>query len=234
LASSLLHATALAAAVAVSMLHRPAAIVPNVRIVALGGGSRATGAAAAPKPAVRKPEPVAVKPPAPAAKPEPKPKKESKTPPARPPAKAAEKSGTLPPQKREIVSKGPAATAAAAASAASTAASAAAGASGVGLETDADPGPLSGYLGLLQDKVANAWVAPALVGRKGEVRCQVFFVIERRGGAPVDLAVQVSSGDPGFDRAAMRAVLNAAPLAPLPPGWGTDSIGIRFTFFQNY
>jgi TonB family protein len=236
LASSLGHVAVLAAVLALSVVQRPPAIVPKVRIVSLGGGG-----SPAPRPAAKKkeaaPAPARVEPPpAPVKKPEPK-KKESQSPPERLPAKAPEKSGVKPPQKREVVSKTtgpPPAAVTAGAGAAPAATTAGAAPSGVGFETDADPGPLAGYLGLLRDKVATAWAAPVTVGRKGEVRAIVFFVIERGGGAPQQLSVQTSSGDPGFDRAALRAILNAAPLAPLPASWGTESIGIRFTFFQNY
>ena len=246
LASSLLHALVLSAAAAASLLHRPPPFVPNVRIVALGGGGKAQHEPAPgrravpverPAPVVeRKPEP----PPPPA--PETKPKPDAKSPPMRPAAKAPDKAGVQPPQKRDIVSKAPSAApkpAPAEVPAVTTASPAttdavAAGAGGVGIETDAEPGPLSGYLGLLRDRVAQSWAAPLTAGRKGEVRCVVFFAIDRAGGAPQSLVVQVSSGDSNFDRAAMRAILNAAPLAPLPSSWGTDSIGIRFTFFQTY
>jgi protein TonB len=241
LASSILHATVLALAAALSLLHRAPPFVPNVRIVTLGGGGRAESEPAPGRraQAVERPAPAVVPKPVPPA-PVTKPKPDAKSPPERPAAKAAEKTGVKPPAKRDIVSKAPSAApkpapaATAGATPAAAPAATASGSGGVGIETDAEPGPLAGYLGLLRDRVAQSWAAPLTAGRRGEVRCVVFFAIARGGGAPQALAVQVSSGDASFDRAAMRAILNAAPLAPLPASWGTDSIGIRFTFFQTY
>jgi TonB family protein len=229
--------TLLAAAMALSTLQRPPVVVPSVRIVSLGGPSRlAQPAKAAPRDVA--PTPAVEAQPAP-----PRPEEtKSKAPPEKLPAKPATKNGTAPKPPDGIVSKTKGQpkppkveTAAGTESARNATAAAAAPASGVGFETDADdPGPLAGYLALVRDKVASAWAAPVVVGQKGEVRAVIYFVIERTGGSPQDLAVAVSSGDSGFDRAAMRAVLNAAPLAPLPATWGTESIGIRFTFYQSY
>ena len=91
----------------------------------------------------------------------------------------------------------------------------------------------SEYLSLLRDKVAANWAAPP-VTRTGDVRAVVFFTILRGGGAPQALNVLVSSGEAGFDRAALRAVLDASPIPPLPQQWPHESISIKFTFFQQY
>ena len=247
IASSLLHVTALGLLLAISALQKSAPMIPSVRIVALPGGGR-TGPRAAAAPVHPAPEvapaprvePPVVEPPK--AKPKPAPK----TPPPKPAARPADPKGTLPPEKREIVSKGPAPASpkSAAAAARGAAVPAAAGAGdgaknlsttrGVGIEADGDPGPLSGYLGLLRDKVAANWTPPLAAVRKGEVRAVISFVVASDGGAPRDVAVAVSSGDSNFDRSAMRAVAYANPLPPLPSNWAGDAIGIRFTFYQEY
>src|SRR5262249_55800835 len=115
------------------------------------------------------------------------------------------------------------------------AAAAATGASrGIEVQTEGDAGPIAGYLSLVRDKVGGNWQAPVAVGRHGEVRVVVVGTIDREGGAPWKVPGEESPGNSQFDRAAMSAVLNARPLPPLPPGWATDTIGIQFTFHQEY
>lgn len=244
MASGLGHAIALGLLLTVSALQKPAPFVPNVRIVALPGGGRPGPKSVAPAPKVR-PEPAAapkVEPPPVVEPPKPKAKTPEKTPPLKPVAKPADPKGTLPPAKREIVSKGPAPAkqpVAAPVVPAPVAAAAGDGAKNpsatrsVGVETDGEPGPLSGYLSLLRDKVAARWAPPA-GARKGEVRAVIAFVVGHEGGAPRDVAVAVSSGDRNFDLEAMRAVSRANPLPPLPGNYAAEAIGIRFTFYQEY
>jgi TonB family protein len=93
---------------------------------------------------------------------------------------------------------------------------------------------LSGYLGLLRDKVAANWTPPLSVVRRGEVRAVIAFAVGHEGGAPRDLVVAEPSGDSNFDLSAMRAVARANPLPPFPSNYAGDSVVIRFTFFQEY
>ncbi len=185
--------------------------------------------------------------------PMPKPEEKKQRPPDKPPppreaAKVPDAQGIRPPEKPDVISKSrplpapktPTPVAAARSGAVETAAGDGAlrpaTRSDVGVEADGDPGPLTGYLGLLRDKVEANWEPPATLGQHGAVRAVIAFEISRAGGVPLpnSMQVRVSSGQPAFDRAAQRAVLNAAPFAPLPAGWGTDSIGIRFTFSGEY
>ncbi len=47
-----------------------------------------------------------------------------------------------------------------------------------------------------------------------------------RDGSLSELTVRTASGDVTFDRAAYRAVLEAAPFPPLPAGYRQDSLGV--------
>jgi protein TonB len=252
LASGLGHVLALVGLLSLSALQRPPAVIPGVRIVSLGGGARGGGG----RPAVQAAErPVAPAPPAekPAASPKPSPKA-AETAPPRERAKTASARGALPAQKQEIVSKTapkavgkpatglaarpPAASAAGAGAAAETGSASgsgpASGHGGVGIEAEGESGFAAGYLALLRDKVAGNWQPPPSIGRLGEARAVIYFVVARSGGQPGSLAVHNPSGVSFFDRAALSAIQSAAPLPPLPAPWPYDSIAIKFTFYQQY
>jgi len=72
---------------------------------------------------------------------------------------------------------------------------------------------------------------PPLLDVVGDERPSVTltFVILRDGTAR-NVAVDVSSGVPSFDRSAMRAVLEASPLPPLPREWDEPTMPARVTF----
>jgi periplasmic protein TonB len=257
LASGLGHVLALAGLLSLSALQRPPALIPGVRIVSLGGAPRGGGGG---KTVARSPAPPAAPvPPAekPAAAVKPSPKAVQTAPP-RERAKAASPHGALPAQKQEVVSKTapkspgkaadkpapavavPAASTSGAAGRPGTASGTGSGSGpadgrgGVGIEADGEPGLAAGYLSLLRDKVAANWQPPPSIGRLGEARAVVYFVVSRAGGQPGNLTVQAPSGVSFFDRAALSAIQGAAPLPPLPGVWPYESIAIKFTFYQQY
>jgi len=244
LVSSLGHAGVLALGFALASLVRTPAIVPGVRIV-LGGGSAAGG--------TKKEESITTsKPPAPVPKPEaeietPRPRKkiEAKAPPERVTPRPAEARGARPARDAGIVSKAPseAVVTAAASSSASRGSGSRAGLGpgrggrgdvGVEAEGHGEAGPASGYLSLLRERVATAWEPPIAIDRAGEARVVVTFSVVASGGRPEEVSVQSSSGVSLFDRRAMAAVADAAPLPPIPAHLGFASIVIRFTFTQQY
>ena len=55
------------------------------------------------------------------------------------------------------------------------------------------------------------------------------FHIERDGTIS-DPEIETSSGLPFVDRAALRAVLAASPLPPLPPEYGGSQLGVHLIF----
>jgi TonB family protein len=238
LASGIGHLVVLAGLLTLSMLQPAYVFVPGVHIVGPfpGGGGGHTQATPEPEPKLETPKPPPPKPVEPVKKPETKAPVERKH--EAPPAPH----GVRPAQKDEIVSKSsgrpkdvaPTPPVQASAPATGAASGAGAGAGGVGYEAEGDVGPLSGYLGLLRDKVSMNWRPPPAPGGTGMVTAVVYFRIPPGGGAPLDVAIESASGNAFFDRSALSAVLSAAPLQPLPSTWTGGTIAIRFTFHQEY
>jgi TonB family protein len=86
------------------------------------------------------------------------------------------------------------------------------------------------YLAALRNKVGSRWVPPPGIQVRGQpVRTVVYFRISRDGQVSV-ARVESSSGYAFFDQTALRALLSATPLPPLP-AWFTDSyLGVHFGF----
>jgi TonB family protein len=58
---------------------------------------------------------------------------------------------------------------------------------------------------------------------------RISFTINRDGSIR-DAKTEIASGDGTFDRAALRAVLEASPLPPLPFGYNGTYLGVHLTF----
>jgi TonB family protein len=98
------------------------------------------------------------------------------------------------------------------------------GASGVtGIEGDF---PYTIYIDRMKVLIGNHWLRPQTAG--GPVTT-VSFTIERDGRIR-DAKNEITSGDGTFDRAALRAVLEASPLPPLPFGYNGTYLGVHLTF----
>jgi TonB family protein len=82
------------------------------------------------------------------------------------------------------------------------------------------------YRLLIQNRIGANW-SPAFVS--GEAVAIVYFRIIR-SGAIVSARVEESSGIPFFDQTALRAVLEASPMPPLPDQFPEDAVGIHFRF----
>lgn len=70
---------------------------------------------------------------------------------------------------------------------------------------------------------------PMLANVRETLTVVVAFEILRDGSVR-GLRVESPSGVPSMDRSALRAVIDASPLPPLPPGLGTDALPARFEF----
>jgi len=81
------------------------------------------------------------------------------------------------------------------------------------------------YFSRVQNKIDRQWVATR--SRVGGASAVVLFRIQKNG---MIQAVQMEqpSGDWIFDQAALRAVQEASPLPPLPPGLTTQVVHYRF------
>lgn len=72
------------------------------------------------------------------------------------------------------------------------------------------------------------WYKPAApAGTKALVR----FTIDREGRLS-RIELESSSGNPSFDRAALRALYAANPLPPLPPAYAKPSLTVHLTFSE--
>jgi len=102
---------------------------------------------------------------------------------------------------------------------------------GTSIAVDAPRFPFSYYLGAIQRKVSANWFAKS--GKHGStVSCVVYFRLGRKGGVS-GLRIEKRSGDPFFDRAALRAIRSSEPFPPLPRAFTEPSLGIHFKFVQR-
>ncbi len=93
---------------------------------------------------------------------------------------------------------------------------------------DTDDFPFAPYINRVRRKIAANWRVPE--GSQGEDHsCRVYFRIQRGGGV-TGVTVEESSGLFMFDQAAQRAVVNAAPMPPLPRQYRDAYLGVHFSF----
>ena len=225
------HGLLLAAIVIVPMARRSHAPMDDAMVVALAGplpGPPAAAAPAAPA-AAAPPAPAPVAPPPKEAhvvkdvpkpavktdKPVPK-KKEEKDVPAKPPpeAPAATPSpvggaGTGPPGAH------PGAGAAAA--------------TGVTAVLGNGDASLGYYQAAVKAALEAKWIPPPLEDQQETYSVAVAFVI-LRDGTVRDVRIAQESGVPSLDRSALRAVVEASPLPPVPPSWTGDTLPATMRF----
>lgn len=96
------------------------------------------------------------------------------------------------------------------------------------MSLDAKDFPFAPYINRVRRKIAANWRVPE--GSQGQERfCRVYFRIQRDGSVS-DVAVEETSELFMFDQAAKRAVMNAAPLPPLPREYREGYLGVHFSF----
>lgn len=86
--------------------------------------------------------------------------------------------------------------------------------------------PYTIYIDRMLTIIGRNWFRPQT---RTEPLVQVYFVIERDGRIR-DPKVETSSGSSGFDRAALRAIIESSPLPPLPFGYSGTELGVHLTF----
>ena len=100
--------------------------------------------------------------------------------------------------------------------------------SGAGIVADAGPAfPYPWYLKSIADRLDKQWHPPQEF--QPDTVCQVTFVIARSGDVSGS-QIAKSSGDSLFDQLALRAVLYANPLPPLPNGFPDDTLKVHMKF----
>ena len=86
------------------------------------------------------------------------------------------------------------------------------------------------YLATLRNKIGSRWVPPPGVDARGRpVKTTVYFRVHRDGQIS-QATIESSSGYAFFDQTAMRALLSATPLPPLPAGFTDNYLGVHFGF----
>lgn len=73
------------------------------------------------------------------------------------------------------------------------------------------------------------WTRPVIEDTNDTIAATVAFDI-RRDGTVSNLRVEGPSGVAVMDRSVLRAVIEAAPLPPLPPSWREPTLSARFEF----
>jgi protein TonB len=104
------------------------------------------------------------------------------------------------------------------------------GTGGIGLSGTNSPfgSQFGAYAELLIQQVARVWNKPALTTNNSP-QATVSFTL-RRDGSVVDVKITQRSGLPALDFSAQRAILDAAPFPPFPPGLNKAEAGIDFVF----
>ncbi len=88
--------------------------------------------------------------------------------------------------------------------------------------------PFAYYLVTIKRKIAANWRVPG-ASPDGLIFCRVYFRISSSGSVESP-GIETSSGNFLFDQSALRAVIQAGPLPPLPGGFSDDYLGVHFSF----
>jgi protein TonB len=88
--------------------------------------------------------------------------------------------------------------------------------------------PFAYYLSTMKRKIAALWRVPGTSPSEPR-HCRVYFRVGRDGSIRSP-SIETSSGNFLFDQAALRAVVQASPLPPLPGGFADDYLGVHFSF----
>jgi protein TonB len=97
------------------------------------------------------------------------------------------------------------------------------GGTGVAVEGDF---PYTIYIERMRTLIGGRWVRPQVTAAAGTT---IYFVIQR-DGVVSEAKIETASGNGSFDRAALRAVMEASPLPPLPFGYNGTYLGVHLTF----
>ena len=103
-----------------------------------------------------------------------------------------------------------------------------AGSAAGGVTLDGGDFPYASYINRMRQKIATAWEVPA--GSAGVPLKAVVYFRANRDGSVSNVTIEQSSGMPLFDRSCQRAVLQAAPLPPLPREYRDEYVGVHFPF----
>jgi TonB family protein len=94
-----------------------------------------------------------------------------------------------------------------------------------GVVVDVRDFPYAWYLAAVHRKVTERWEGRALQGRQPVVTFEI-----ARDGRVSNVTVKESSGDPNYDRTALRAVAEAAPFPSLPDDFRGAALRVQLGF----
>jgi protein TonB len=97
---------------------------------------------------------------------------------------------------------------------------------GVASEGGEESFPFTYYLNRVLALIESNWFRPPA---PPDARCRVRCVIDRSGRL-LEAGLEQESASSAFDRAALRAVYAAAPLPPLPQGFGGTTLILHLEF----
>jgi TonB family protein len=84
------------------------------------------------------------------------------------------------------------------------------------------------YIERMLALIESRWYKPAApAGTRARVRFTIL-----RDGRLEGIVLEASSGQPSFDRAALRALYAANPLPPLPPAYRPSSLTVHLSFAE--
>jgi TonB family protein len=86
--------------------------------------------------------------------------------------------------------------------------------------------PYTLYIENMKRLIGTKWFRPQIAGA---IVTTVAFTIDRDGTIR-DAKIETPSGNGTFDRAALRAILEASPLPPLPFAYNGTYLGVHLTF----
>jgi protein TonB len=105
------------------------------------------------------------------------------------------------------------------------------GSGGIGIGTSSPFGNRFGYyVDLLRQRVAEKWRTSDVDPRIQTAPPVVLTFTIRRDGSVTNVRIVQRSGNTVLDTSAQRAILDAAPLPPLPAGFERDDATIEFWF----
>jgi TonB family protein len=88
--------------------------------------------------------------------------------------------------------------------------------------------PFASYISRMRQKIATTWEVPP--GTEGLERSAVVYFRIHRDGSVSNVTVEKSSSLQLFDRSCQRAVIESAPLPPLPREYSEDFVSVHFSF----
>jgi len=99
------------------------------------------------------------------------------------------------------------------------------------LSANASDFPHAWYVRQVIQKVEAEWKRQNRLSEPPQ-RPLLYFEIQRNGAIKLP-TVKESSGNPIYDQAALRAVVDASPFPPLPQDWTRPALGLELRFFLS-